>query len=82
MCPYYSQNTIGLLLYNRTDVTVVKVNSNGHFLLDMIGHDKKGQVPLKTNWVEVNSLVASVLLFSHYRTLVHFRKKFSVLPSN
>ena len=41
MCSDYSQNTIGLLLYNRTDVTVVKVNSNGHFLLDMIGHDKK-----------------------------------------
>ena len=60
------------------------MNSNGHFLLDMIGHDKKGQVPLKTNWVEVNSLVASVLLLIYalsYIALVHFRKKFSLQPS-
>ena len=57
LCTDYSQNKIS---YNRTDVMVVKVNSNGHFLLDMIGHDKK-PVPVKTNWVEVNSLVAFVL---------------------
>ena len=61
---------------------VVKVNSNGHFLLDMIGHDKKrtSATKDKLGW----SQFFSSICFFNFRIIVHWcilsRRNFSVQP--
>ena len=57
-------------------MVVVKVNSNGHFLLDMIGHDKKrtSATKDKLGWSQFFSSICSLIFALSY--IGAFEKEF------